>query len=1088
MNPAEKEELQTILAHLLIPANETRKKAEERLKVISKNPSIILGLLEQLHLSADPAVRQLAAVLLRKRVTVHWMKLPEEHKEGVKQILLDKIVQEPTSIVRRAAADVVAVVAKHTVPAGQWPTLLGFLMECARSQTPEHREVALVLFCCLLESLPSELMRQHFPALHQLFLGVLTDAMPKVRAQALKGVQALLDLAETPEEMKLVGSLLSPSLVVCSQCVAEGEEDVVMKAFEMLFDVIEGPNKVLQPVVKDIVQFCLQVGANTALDSSTRQQGMEVVSQLAVSKPKLLQKSKLAAPVVAALCHMCAEPTQEDDDDDYQLATHKFASQALDTVAQHIPATQVVPAVMEFCTQALPSADPNLRRAALTALAVCAEGCCEIMRKQLGTLLPPVTGMLTDPDQEVRGMSAFAVSQFAVYLQPDILEHHQTVLSGLFTVLRDPDPTVQERAMYALEAFCSDLEEGVVLPYMTGLMQVLMDAVKCNAKVSVQEMALSAATSIASSAGAAFQPYLPELVPVLQQCISQTHPDHLQIRASATECLGILIASDGMKGVESLGSHIPAFMQVAIEGFSLDSTEVKEYTHRFFANVSEAIKTDIAQYLQHIVPLALASLAQDDGLIFDGEDDENDKPLSSVVTGVRAAVGDSSEEDEDGDGDGQNLHIRTGILDEKSAACVALGASLGAAKAGAAPYLEACLPVLLKAATYFHEDVRSPALTSLHHVLLSALAAAPLDSAGKAPPNLQQVIHAVLPVLIQTVEADDDADVVCSALLGAAEITKALGAGALAQYLPSLAKMCDDILKGEATCQQEFQEDEDEEDEEEDHEGAGTSGNTHQAREVLLEGVAELLPALCTVGGAQFVGSFMAMFPHLMKYGEAHSTAHQRATVSAALVDTLKVLKAAVAPIVPQALPFFLREMSADDTTNRRNAAFAAGVCCEIGGEAAGALYPQLLQALAHILNNKDEEPAVKDNAAGALARMLSARAGPVPAAEVLQILISALPLKEDMEEAEPVYSTLCQFLAVRPPDASLAHLYPSILQALGKALVWQGLSGEEGERALATIKVTLQALAREFPEQLQNMLAMLPPDEQQAVHTLVSS
>jgi hypothetical protein len=43
--------------------------------------------------------------------------------------------------VRRASANVVSVVAKYAVPAGEWPDLLTFLFQCSQSAQEDHREV-----------------------------------------------------------------------------------------------------------------------------------------------------------------------------------------------------------------------------------------------------------------------------------------------------------------------------------------------------------------------------------------------------------------------------------------------------------------------------------------------------------------------------------------------------------------------------------------------------------------------------------------------------------------------------------------------------------------------------------------------------------------------------------------------------------------------------------------------------------------------------------------------------------------------------------------------------------------------------------
>lgn len=44
--------------------------------------------------------------------------------------------------VRRASANVVSIVAKYAVPAGEWPDLLPFLFQCSQSSHEDHREVS----------------------------------------------------------------------------------------------------------------------------------------------------------------------------------------------------------------------------------------------------------------------------------------------------------------------------------------------------------------------------------------------------------------------------------------------------------------------------------------------------------------------------------------------------------------------------------------------------------------------------------------------------------------------------------------------------------------------------------------------------------------------------------------------------------------------------------------------------------------------------------------------------------------------------------------------------------------------------------
>jgi hypothetical protein len=128
---------------------------------------------------------------------------------------------------------------------------------------------------------------------------------------------------------------------------------------------------------------------------------------------------------------------------------------------------------------------------------------------------------------------------------------------------------------------------------------------------------------------------------------------------------------------------------------------VREYSHGFFANTAMALQADFAVYLPHVVPLALASLALDDGPLLDGliedDDDDDEDGLGSgggggVVAGVRAALGDNNNHDDDEEEEEEEQKrkekIHTAIMDEKMSACHALGSFMQATKGAFAPYIE----------------------------------------------------------------------------------------------------------------------------------------------------------------------------------------------------------------------------------------------------------------------------------------------------------------------------------------------------------------------------------------------------------------
>lgn len=89
---------------------QVRKPAEEAVKALSAQPALIPELLACVqHAECEAAVRQLAAVLLRKRISKRWPQLGLQGQQSVQAVLLQQIEQEPVHVVRRSLADVVAV-------------------------------------------------------------------------------------------------------------------------------------------------------------------------------------------------------------------------------------------------------------------------------------------------------------------------------------------------------------------------------------------------------------------------------------------------------------------------------------------------------------------------------------------------------------------------------------------------------------------------------------------------------------------------------------------------------------------------------------------------------------------------------------------------------------------------------------------------------------------------------------------------------------------------------------------------------------------------------------------------------------------
>lgn len=138
-----------LLQQVMEPA--TAQGATEKIKELMKNSQFATPLLIQMAQNPDKAVRQLAAVLLRRRLAKSWGTLsPEAHNE-IKQTLLKRLVEDPSHIVRMSIAHVVSSLGKLILL--EWRSeLFSFLQKCSESEEDSHREVAQAVFSSILDS------------------------------------------------------------------------------------------------------------------------------------------------------------------------------------------------------------------------------------------------------------------------------------------------------------------------------------------------------------------------------------------------------------------------------------------------------------------------------------------------------------------------------------------------------------------------------------------------------------------------------------------------------------------------------------------------------------------------------------------------------------------------------------------------------------------------------------------------------------------------------------------------------------------------------------------------------------------------
>ncbi|KAL3814488.1 hypothetical protein ACJIZ3_015756 [Penstemon smallii] len=1038
--------LELLLIQFLMPDNDARRQAEDQIKRLSKDPQVVPALIHHLRTAKTPNVRQLSAVLLRKKITGHWGKLSPQLRQLVKQSLIDSITMEHSPPVRRASANVVSIIAKYAVPAGEWPDLLPFLFQCSQSAQEEHREVALILFSSLTETIGNS-FRPYFSDLQSLLLKCLQDETSnRVRVAALKAVGSFLEFTHDEAEVIKFRDFIPSILNVSRQCLASGEEDVAVIAFEIFDELIESPAPLLGESVKAIVQFSLEVCSSPSLESNTRHQAIQIISWLGQYKSNSLKKYKLVGPILQIMCPLLAESTNGDEDDD--LAPDRAAAEVIDTMAMNLP-KQVFPPVIEFASLSSQNANPKFREASVTALGVISEGCLELMKDNLEPVLRIVLGALRDPEQMVRGAASFALGQFAEHLQPEIVSHHESVLPCILHALEDASDEVKVKSYYALAAFCEDMGEEI-LPFLDPLMGKLLNSLQSSPR-NIQETCMSAIGSVASAAEQAFIPYAEKVLELMKIFMVLTNDEDLRSRARATELSGIVAMSVGRARMEPI---LPAFIEAAISGFGLEFSELREYTHGFFSNIAEILDDGFTQYLPHVVHLAFSSCNLDDGSAVDIDDSDED----DNVNGFGGVSSDDEAHDEPRI---RNISVRTGVLDEKAAATQALGLFALHTKSSYAPYIEETLKILVKHSTYFHEDVRLQAIISLKHILTAMQAVCQNHNEGID--KTKEVLDKVMKIYVKTMTEDDDKEVVAQACTSIADIIKDFGYMAVEPYMPQLVEATLVLLREESICQQTESDSEiDEDDTEHD--------------EVLMDAVSDLLPAFAKAMGPQFASIFSQLYEPLMKFAKQSRPPQDRTMVVATLAEVAQHMGAPIAGYVDAVIHLVLKELGSPDATNRRNAAFCVGELCKNGGNSVLKYYSDVLSRLHPLFGESEPDNAVRDNAAGAVARMILSHPESIPLNQVLPVLLQVLPLKEDFEESLAVYGCICNL--VLSSNSLMLSFVPQLVNIFAQVAV----SSAETPEVKMHIGRAFSHLISLYGNQMQPLLGNLSPTHANAL------
>eukprot|EP00535_Pseudo-nitzschia_heimii_P006126 CAMPEP_0197184934 /NCGR_PEP_ID=MMETSP1423-20130617/10893_1 /TAXON_ID=476441 /ORGANISM="Pseudo-nitzschia heimii, Strain UNC1101" /LENGTH=1071 /DNA_ID=CAMNT_0042635885 /DNA_START=109 /DNA_END=3324 /DNA_ORIENTATION=- len=1020
-----------LLTALTQPDTEAIRQAEIALKPILKDPRSVPALVEILKAkeSQAPAVRHVAGILLRKRLPGHYDGFDVATRTALKAEILAVLAQEPERSVRNGMIGVAASLGKLECTAGgtSWPELFQFIAAAGAEQQPDAREMAFGLLQEMTDTIGMHLKTQFQPIAGLFANALVSTEDPKVQKSAVKAVGQLLSFLADEPEIDVFAGLIPSILEVAARNV--NDDELMATVLDVLYDLAYSPSQSVTVHMLPIVKFTLQCIQSQNLEMGVRDSAALVIATMAEAKPKTFGKEEaMLAEILETLFTLIEnspdsaagalfesnpawrEDLDGNDGDDFDLdidspTETSMAQGTLDMLACEIPKKYIFQPVVSRCVQRLNSPQPNHRKAGVASLGVIAEGCAEPLSNHLNELMPFVLKCAQDPDSQVRECACFCLGQISEHCQPDVLEYSEQILPIVFNLLDDKTVAVQATSCYVLEMFCERLEPEAVRPLLDSLVKKLAVMLEGSNKRSVQEMAVAALAATAVAAEEEFTPYVGGVAALMSKCMVLTDENMFSLRGRALECMGHMAIAVGR---ETFRPYFQVTMECACDGLTRDSTDLHEFAYAVFANLSKVMKEEFAVALPELVPHLVTVIGTDEGSLEPAEEAEK--------AGQFGALDDSDDEDEDAGN--YVLHVRTALLEVKKGALTAVGELAAHTGAAFAPFLESVMQVLQKAANNWHPLIKCEVADALPNMVVPSVAAnhngeiqwTKGDTSGSNPMSEHTIaiVSAVLTELIGLTK-DDDKSTVAKACEGIQSVIELCGPFALLPVANDCLSFTHELLMKSAPCQA-------------SEEFLGEAPEEDDDHDVVTQAACDLVGSFCRVMGSQFVQYLPQFLPAVCEYAKSSRPPRDRSMAIGWLSEVAQELEGNILDNWQNVfLPATLAGLGDPSEEVKRNAAFCAGICCEVLKENVARDYPKILQGLEPLFgmdaSTGDSVAACVDNAAACVARMIMAQPSSVPMPQVLPAFLRLLPLKTDMTENETIYNCLLGLIQMGHPD-----------------------------------------------------------------------
>ncbi|XP_022906239.1 importin-4-like [Onthophagus taurus] len=1074
--------MEQILQKLLVANSTTIQEGTKELKEAFKNTEAIPALCDVLVASASPQVRQTAAVVLRRRLGKRhcWNKLDVNVRNRIKQGMLQALLSEQEKLVKNSIAQFIGIVGKYEFPDNTWPEILQFIHQLCSSENVLDREMGMYTLSIMTEISKGSYL-PHTEVLATLFTNILNNMQELSSNLAYYTVITMKHLVSViggHHQMVNVYHTLLPRVLEIINSFCQTDEKRACELFEILEDLMEDAVAVVISHIRVIMEMCLRIGCNKDIETSVQIKAISVIGWIIRVKSKVVQKNKLIEPVIDVLIQLMAQKPEDDVNEEYflgdpdQFTTTTIAAQTLDLVALNVPPEKVVPYLLMRVEPALQGNDIYAQKAAYLALAVLAEGCADYIRKKyLEAFLKCIYNGIKNPNVVVRNAAFFALGQFSEHLQPEISQYASELLPVFFDYLSQlfvemsqskTEPSGLDRMFYALQAFCLNLDDGL-LPYLPTLMERLLVALDPSSwSLQLKRVALSTLESVASAVKEKIMPYFQKIIEILFTYINANPDSDIhELQSYALECLATVADTVDPETFKPLSQQtLEMALKILAES---EDPDVKKSIYALCAALAGVMKEGINPALPTIVDAMIKTIQSSEGIIAHYEEDE--KEGLDLYDDISGSENEDEEDIENESVSSDSTQCRYSVEnsynDEKEQACLSLTELSKKLSSFFLPYLEKSFEEIFKLLDYPQEDIRSSAIAALEQFCITLHE----QQTPEGKQALYKALQMFIPKCAQIIKFEEEQNIVIQATNAYSNMLESIkgdmfvGEG----HREAIMNCVIDLLTKKTTCQ-----------DNDNNDSGDTVDDDEESEqtELLLECAGDIIPKY---GNALTPDEFVLYFQNVLNLLSIRTknkkSVSQRSFGYGTLAECMKPLGIYVEKFVPALLQLWVAGAKDESEDVRNNSVFGLGEMVLYGKDCMFPHYNDILHGLSNMLP-KETHSGTMDNISGALAKLIIANVNAVPMDQVFPALLQHLPLKTDFAENEAIIKCFCGLY-----QQGNVHIKNNMENVVKIVVHIYHNKQTENDVTLLMVTEFLKTINRDFPQEFGSIVSSLGED-----------